>query len=223
MKLGLRFVPKLTLIFVIFAVVLLAAVSVLAFSNGQNALRSATTSELQSTAIEKQAALDAWMSDRLNTVAALSTDAHIVEDVRILMAAEPGSPAALDVHDRLVKALVDYKQSIGSYTEIMILHPETGEVLVSTDPNAEGKFRENRPFFIEGKQAPYIQNLYFSPTLQAPAMTAAAPILAARYRQSNRLRRTAGSPGGSFGLERDECHYPAPHRAARQRRRLPGQ
>ena len=179
MKLGLRFVPKLTLIFVIFAVVLLAAVGLLAFSNGQNALRSATTSELQSTAIEKQAALDAWMSDRLNTVAVLSTDSHIVEDVRALMAAEPGSPAALDVHDRLAKALVDYKQSIGSFTEIMILHPETGEVLVSTDPIAEGKFRENRPFFIEGKQAPYIQNLYFSPTLQAPAMTAAAPILAA--------------------------------------------
>jgi len=179
MKLHLSFVLKLILIFVIFAAVLLTGVGLLAFSNGQAALQSATTSGLLSTAIEKQAAMDTWMTERRKSVTSLSTDSNIIQYVSALMTAEPGSQIALKIYDILVRDLNAYKDSVGSYREFMILHPVTGEVLVSTNPNEEGKFRESQPYFLEGKKGPYIQNVYFSPSLQAPAMTAAAPFLAA--------------------------------------------
>src|SRR3990172_8702346 len=58
----------------------------------------------------------------------------------------------------------------------MIIDPQAGQVIAATNPGEEGKFKEDRPFFINGKIGPYVQNLYYSVALQGPAMTAAAPL-----------------------------------------------
>ena len=66
----------------------------------------------------------------------------------------------------------------GEFLELSLLHPDTGQVIVSTDPAEEGKFREDRLYFLNGKAGPYVQNPYYSLAAQAIAMNAAAPIYA---------------------------------------------
>jgi len=50
-------------------------------------------------------------------------------------------------------------------------------VIASTDRGERGKFKENRPYFLNGKKGPHVQNPYYSFQLQGLAITFSAPIL----------------------------------------------
>ena len=170
-----KLTPRLTLIFVLYAAALLAGVGLLAYNSGRESLRSAVISELQATAIEKQAALDAWVEDKQAGITRLAADPATIESAAVLLTASPDSPEARDAHDRL---LVEIRPRVlgGEFLDLMIIDPQAGQVIAATNPGEEGKFKEDRPFFINGKIGPYVQNLYYSVALQGPAMTAAAPL-----------------------------------------------
>lgn len=59
----LKLTPKLALVLRLFAAALLAGVVLLSYINGQRALKDAAVAELQSTAGEKQAALEGWIGE----------------------------------------------------------------------------------------------------------------------------------------------------------------
>ena len=174
MKLGI--IPKLTLVFVIFAAVLIASLGLLVFRNARSSLQTANISGLLSTALEKETALDAWVEERQDDTAAIAASPHLRDEVMRLRSAAPDSEEARAAYDRLVAGFAPYVKPQGVFLEVMALDPETGEVLVSTNPAEKGKFKENRPYFINGRDGSYVQNVYYSITLQAPAMTASAPI-----------------------------------------------
>ena len=170
-----RLTPKLTLVFVIYASTLLVSVAWLAYTSGRESLRSATVSELQSTAIEKQAALNEWVEEKRADIAILATSPTTIESVTNLVAASLGSLEAQHAHDRFVME-VQARVTGGEFLVVMLLDPSSGQVIAATTPGEEGKFKENRLFFLNGKNAPYVQNVYYSISLQGPAMTASAPL-----------------------------------------------
>jgi PAS domain S-box-containing protein len=179
MKRGLGIIPKLTLVFVIFAALLLAGIGLPSYINARQALQAATTSELLSTAIEKQEALNTWVQERQDDIAALANTPYIIDDITSLTAAEPGSLSTLATYTHLLNNLAPRAGAGKEFLKLTIIEPESARVAVSTDPTEEGKYRENLAYFISGKLGPYIQNVYYSITLQAPAMTAAAPVYTA--------------------------------------------
>lgn len=170
-----KLTPRLTLVFVSYAALLLATVGWLAYQSGRSSLRSAVISELQSTAIEKQAALDSWVVEKQGEITKISVNPHVIESVSELIEAQADSPEAQLAHDRIVTE-IHPNITGGEFLTLLIIDPQTGKVIASSDPNEEGKFQEDRPFFINGKLEPYVQNLYYSVTLQRPAMTASAPL-----------------------------------------------
>jgi PAS domain S-box-containing protein len=166
--------PKLTLVFVLFAAALLAGVGLLSYQNGRAALEAAAVSELLATALEKEAALNAWVEDRRADVASFAASPNLLENVAALH-----GPDRAAAHERLVAEFRPRIAPDGAYLEFAVLAPETGEVIVSTDPAEEGKFKEDRPYFLNGRRGPYVQNVYYSTATQGPAMTAAAPLRSA--------------------------------------------
>ncbi len=179
MKIRMNIAPKLTLVFVLFAAALLASVSTLTFTIGSSALESAALAELSSTAIEKHAALEAWVTETEIYSTSLSFSPYLRKTVLdFIIARETGNQAEIqDIHDRLVAELQVWMGENHDFQEWMILDPQSGQIIVSTNPNEEGKFRENQPFFIFGKENPYFQNLYYSTSAQRTMMTVSAPIL----------------------------------------------
>jgi PAS domain S-box-containing protein len=147
----------------------------LAYNRGRESLRSATISELQATALEKEAALNTWIDEKQTDIVTLASDPAIVEDTDLLIAASPDSPASRELHDSLI-ANIQPHMAGNEFLEISLLHPETGQVMASTDPREEGKFKEDHPYFINGRKGPYVQNFYFSPSTQAIAMTVSSPL-----------------------------------------------
>ncbi|MGB4976869.1 MAG: HAMP domain-containing protein [Anaerolineae bacterium] len=179
MKIRSSITRKLTLVFVLFALLLLVSMSALFYVYGRAALEAATISELRATAIEKEAALDAWITERKSDAVALAQSPGLREDLQMLLTAPTGSPAHALAEDKIRQEL---QMRIGpdqAFTEVFILEPAHAQILLSTNRTEEGKFREDLPYFIEGRRAPYIQNIYYSFTLQGAAMTASAPVRAA--------------------------------------------
>jgi PAS domain S-box-containing protein len=177
-KLRLGIATRLTLVFVVFAAVLLAGIGILAFENGRSALQAATVSELLSTAIEKQAALDAWMAERLDTLVSISRGAHLQAEVAAL--AVPGGPMAEPMGPgRLVEDLRNWTGAGRGFRELLVLSPESGQILAATDAGDVGKFKEDQPFFANGRLGSYLQNPYYDLAFGGPTATAAAPILSA--------------------------------------------
>ena len=172
MKLDLKLTPKLTIIFVLFAFVLLLTVGVMAYRSGQQALIAATISELTATAVEKEAALDEWIEDQQMDLGILTALPTMHQALSNLQAGSTNAAGSLEsVRQEMVPWLGPH-----GFRALLILDPVTGQVLVATDPSQEGKFKENRPYFIHGREGPYVQDPYYSLVLREPAMTIATPI-----------------------------------------------
>lgn len=171
-----KLTPRFTLAFILFAAVLLIGVGIFAYNSGTKALREATASELSSTALEKEAALTKWVQEKETDIAILAGNPALRQESALLMRMKPGMPDYAESRSLFLASVQPYLSS-GEFLEVSLLHPETGEVVVSTDSGEEGKFREDRLYFLEGKTHPYVQNPYYSVALQSITMSASAPLL----------------------------------------------
>jgi PAS domain S-box-containing protein len=176
MKLQPNITTKLSLVFVFFAALLLAGVGALAYASGRAALEAATISDLLSTAVEKEAALNTWVEDRQSDLTALADSSDLNQDVAVLITVAPTSTQAQAAHNRLVRELQPWAGPERPYLTLLVIEAETGQVIAATDPDEEGKFKEDRPFFINGQHGPYVQNMYYLLSLQKLAMTVATPL-----------------------------------------------
>jgi signal transduction histidine kinase len=180
MKLHLGITSKLTLVFVLFAAIFVAAVGALAYDSGRVALQAATASELLATTIEKQAALDNWVDERRAGIDALAGVPGMADSVAAFMAASaaasPAAPAAQVARDRL-KHELDARVGPGKrYLALLVIDPATGKVIAATDPRDEGASKADQPFFLNGRRGAYVQNPYYLATGDGLAITAAAPL-----------------------------------------------
>jgi PAS domain S-box-containing protein len=157
---------------------LLSVVSTLAYINGRSALDSAAVMELFSTAIEKQSAINAWVSEIESNATSLSASSFLQEGTLALIASmRSGDQTIIESnHDRFVKELQGWAGSGRGYLDWSVMDSLSGRVIASTDHGEEGKFRENQPYFINGKLGPYLQNLYYSSSVQGTLITVSAPI-----------------------------------------------
>lgn len=175
MRRSLRLTTKVTLAFVLFAAVLLLGIGLLAYNSGRSALESATFSGLLSTAIEKQAAFNTWLENSLVQVKTLAESSSVQTAVEKLLTA-PNSTEAQKTHEQLVAEL---QLAIGEdvlFLDLSVLNPDNGRIIAATNPDEEGRFKEDRPYFINGRNAPYIQNMHYSLYPSGPAIIASAPI-----------------------------------------------
>jgi PAS domain S-box-containing protein len=175
---NLKLTPKLTLIFVAFAAILLMAVNAIVYNIGQNTLEAAAIAELESTAAEKVYALNTWADDKQRDIFSLSINPSVANHASLLLGGSLSSSQANQVHDRLVGELQTRVRST-EFLAVLLLDPQTGKVIVSTDPEEEGKSRSDRTYFQEGKKSGYITPIYYSQELQSPAMTVSMPVRSA--------------------------------------------
>ena len=171
---------KLTLVFLTFAAVLLAGGGTLAYFAGRQITLGNMLTELKIASSEKQAALDEWVAHLRMDVVAMAKSPALVSDVQELLTAVPGSLEGQAAH---IRAAAELHARVGEgqpYLRWLVIEPLEGRVIVDSDGHEDGKYREDRPYFTYGRLGPYVQNLYFSAALQAPAMTISAPLMNAQ-------------------------------------------
>jgi PAS domain S-box-containing protein len=176
MKIRLTFIWKLTLILCLFSAILLVSVGLIAYINGRNSLRASVTAELVSITFEKQNALTTWINERSTGVIALAGDDHIIKTTAALVAAENESLNTAAAREDLNQELLYHLSLLEKYDELFILHPESGEVLVSTDLTAAGQDRSGLPYFNAGKNGTHLQLPFINPITGQPEMAIVTPI-----------------------------------------------
>ena len=83
---------------------------------------------------------------------------------------------AQTAHANLIAEMKVWMGEGQNYLGWQIMEPNSGQVIISTTPNEEGKFREDQAYFINGKNTAYVQNVYYSPSAQSLLITISAPI-----------------------------------------------
>ena len=206
MKLSLT--SRIILSFLLLSAALLATVGVLSYRSGSKSLQADAMAEMLAKAIEKEAALDAWIAERLSDIREISGEADVVEKAARLIAAVPASQEARAAHAILLEELEPPVSHVPSrFTELFVIEAESGKVVASTSPSQEGKVKLGHPYFDQGRTNLYLQPAYYSADTAGPAMTAVGAV--ARER-----RPGEGGVGRALGSGRHQHHYPAPHRTA---------
>ena len=173
-----RFTIKTKLIaaFILFGAVLVSTLGVIAYYNADQALRKATFANLESRALEKEAALNDWFAHSIEEVASFARLEQIGAYVTQLTSESPQSEVYLTAKSHLTSLLKLWNASNMEVSSAMLLEPKQGRVILATNPAEEGTFKENREYFTRGRKAPVLQSPYYSITMQAPMITIAAPV-----------------------------------------------
>lgn len=162
---GVSLIPVLTLAY-------------LSYRNSRSAIEGATINHLTSVNHLKKKEIETWIANNKNTLEILARNPFFKTGFKDMVAQhDSGDENHFKLHARLCNSYLYPVILSGSYTELFILRTSDGQVLISTDPRQQGKFYENRPYFIEGMKATYIQNVYYSMTLQRPSMIISTPLV----------------------------------------------
>ena len=173
---GLGITPKLTLIFILFAGATLVGLSLPAYFNGRASLKKATISELFSTSLEKQSALNSWVAEDEQDIGNIANSEYLQEVVLQILSSSPESPEFGLATSELIKYLENWTGEGNRFSLLEVVEGHSGRVIASTDANEVGKFKEEQAFFINGKLTPNVQNPSYDLPRQSVIMTAGAPV-----------------------------------------------
>ncbi len=173
---NLHITPKLTLVFILFATLLLLGLSVPAYLNARSSLRAAAISELLVTSLEKEAALNAWVDNREHLVKDISSLPSLQESLQEYMDLPAGSLEAQLAYKDIVLDLKNFAGPGHKFISLQIIEANNGRVLISTKPGDEGKFREQETYFTKGLIGPRVENPFYDLSSTSNVMMASGPL-----------------------------------------------
>lgn len=147
-----KLATRLGLLFLILISVPLTVIGILSYNNARQALLDATLARLDSTNALKRAEFTRWVTGNEDSLELLAQRPLVVQAAIDLAENEPGTTAYRTAHDSLIRDHMEplLRQESG-LLNVILLHPVTGEILVSTNSALEGESRASEPFFLEGR------------------------------------------------------------------------
>ena len=168
---------KLFLLFATFAIVPPALLGLLTYRSSRALIETQTIHHLVSTNLLKQAEINRWVQDNTRLLESLAGTLRLMRHVeKGWLKDPPGKDGHGTVRDTIRQFYLLPIISAGGFFELQMLRGNDGMVLVSTDRLAEEKYLDQQPFFRHGLSKTYVQTVYYSMTLQQPAMTISTPI-----------------------------------------------
>lgn len=157
------------------SVVPILFLSYVAFRSAKEGIREQMLRHLGGAVSLQRDSIDRWYEERKMQVSLIpripGLESHAMALVGTAFESREAHPASAALRDHLRL----YTELKGFYDEVFLMDTY-GRVILSTDPAQEGKFKDNRPYFQEGRKGLYIQNTYHSVTLNRTSSTIALPI-----------------------------------------------
>jgi signal transduction histidine kinase len=181
---------KLSLFFVLISLISIFILGYLSYDNSKAAIENEVQKHLTATNMLKESEIERWLNDNKNMLELLAKNTYFVDELQNEMTAHDSTDAEhMKIHSSIINEILMPGIISGGFFEFFIIRPGDGLVLISTDEKQEGKYQSDKPFFINGKVRTFIQNVYYSMTIQQPAMTVGTPI---KDRQGNLVAVLAG-------------------------------
>jgi PAS domain S-box-containing protein len=171
-----KLAQRLTLLFALLAIIPLAIVGYISYDTGRRAVEQVAKNHLVSTNLLKGNEVTRWIDDNKRGLEELAQRPLLRQFAEELTLHNSSSPDYSQARTSLNEDHLLPRLKVGGFTELFILCLNDGIVLASSNELEEGKYRDNEPYFIEGKTRTYIYGVYFSPALEQPALTIGTPV-----------------------------------------------
>ncbi|MFQ5882414.1 MAG: GAF domain-containing protein [Candidatus Methylomirabilales bacterium] len=172
-----RIRTKLLIHSLVLSLLPLCLIGYIAYKNGEKALREKAFNHLSTAAILKEQEIIAWVEEKEGDIRLMAGLPSVAQKAVWFIRSRREDPERARIYTDLQAAFEQVVAHDSDFVELFLLEASRGQVILSTDREQEGKFKENRPYFREGKERPFTQDIYYSITTRRPAMTVSAPII----------------------------------------------
>lgn len=94
----------------------------------------------------------------------------------LAQAKKENRPADPELLDTIIDKHLRSALSLGSFSELFLLHVPDGTTMASTNPSQVGKVQREQNYFIKGQQSLHIQNIFYSMSIRQPTMVISLPL-----------------------------------------------
>ncbi len=167
-------VARLVITYLAFSVLGTACVGAASYLAGRALLRDAVLARLETTSRQKETDIALWLEERLRDLRFLSAQgAGGLSGV----GARSGQAALASAMTEMGHLLRNFATTQPDVQEVLLLSPEGGRVLASTDEGHVGEYRAIYSYYVQGRLGPAVQSLYPSPESLRPILTLSMPVL----------------------------------------------
>jgi signal transduction histidine kinase len=182
-SIGYRFLhrldTRLVFLFVLLSTIPFALSGFLAYKSGRRAVEQQVFNHLISTNLHKSDELERWINANEYDLEFLAQRPLVRELAALFQTCQPGNTACREASDRLIaNHLRPAVESRPGIYDLMLLRAEDGLIVVSTDPDLTGKYREKTPFFLNGLERTYTGNVSYFPSYGQVVMHVSTPVFA---------------------------------------------
>jgi PAS domain S-box-containing protein len=171
---------RLTILFLTISLVPLISTSYFAYTQNRQRVEEMTLARLDSINSLKAGEFQRWLDNEAQSLRELARRPLIRLYSSIIFT--PTADSKIYGTEFAKSAIYDdhflptlYEE--GGFTELFLLHPESGAIMVSTQVDNVGKFREREAYFVNGKEETFVQNAYYALDRGHPLMTISTPVL----------------------------------------------
>ncbi|MBC8470847.1 MAG: sensor histidine kinase [Planctomycetes bacterium] len=170
-KLGIR----ITIWLVLLALFSTLTIGYISYIRGTNILEKQVKEQLVSVTTLKSYHIEEWYSEAKEDIQILAFSPGLANNCSKLLEQSPEQVHLSQPYLEISKCLGRHMENEDDLFELFIMDID-GEIIISTDREQEGKYKANRPYFINGTEGVSIQDVYHSLTLGGPALTISSPI-----------------------------------------------
>jgi PAS domain S-box-containing protein len=172
-----RLAVKFSIIFVLLSIFSISVMGYLSYREGRNRIINDKYKDLTSANDYLQTSFERWVTESVRTLEITAKAPFFRNDFEKMMAAhDPADTTHMAHHRDMVNTRLSPLVEAKEFREVFILRSDDGLVTFSTDKIQEEKQMAGQPFFTHGRNRSYVQNVYYSMSLQQAAMTIATPI-----------------------------------------------
>lgn len=168
---------KMGLLLFLISMIPLLAFSIVIYRNSFDTIRKNTQKRLMVESLLKEYHLKSWIEDNKRNLREFSRRPLIHGFSKQLTDSNITPEEYLSIQQEIrIRHFLPNIDEEKKFLEMFLLDVDSGLIMVSSNSRNEGMFREKTPYFNEGSQETYIQNVYFSMIMEGPAMTLATPV-----------------------------------------------
>jgi len=169
---------RLTFWFLLLTLIPLFIVLIITYFQRVKVIESDTFEKLTAIRDLKVERLNDWLSEMISDMKAMSEN-NDFSGMNSLIDKENYDKNDLIILDNYKNLLNAYVKNYSSYSEILILNPITGKVMISTDHHSVNKDKSDQEYFIESSKNGIlaIKDIYYSKSLSSFTMTYSIPII----------------------------------------------
>lgn len=168
---------RLTILFLLMAVLPTLVVGYLGYDIGKRIILKETRDHLESINTLKDRELVRWIEYSKSSIEEMAQRPLVVQYASVMAAShEMQNFSYREAHKNVIENHFSPRLKYGVFVELFLMCSPEGHISASTDGKQDGKYRNSRRYFIEGKKRTYVEGSYYSPTLEQPTMTISTPV-----------------------------------------------